>query len=96
MRTKWSKKMKFEMKKSETKLKEKPTKENEKKSVKGSVATRNDDVSAVYVTRGNVVTALAAHAAELGAVGMGNTTEATHTKESLHFFGKITNAKQGR
>jgi S-adenosylmethionine synthetase len=85
-----------EEKKMKSKMKEAPTKENKSKEVKGNLGDRAADVSAVYVTRGNVVTALAAHAAELGAVGMGNTTEATHVKESLHFFGKITNAKQGR
>jgi hypothetical protein len=78
-------------------MNQQPTKKkNSTKKVEGNLTTRSDDVAAVYVTRGNVVTALTAHAAELGAVGMGNTTEATHVKESLHFFGKITNAKQGR
>jgi hypothetical protein len=82
--------------KEEKKMEPKTNVKNSTKKVIGNLTTTQSQyMAALAVTRGNVVTALAAHAAELGASGMGNDTEAEHVKAALHFFGRVANSKQG-
>jgi hypothetical protein len=84
-----------EEKKMEPKTNVKNGKNSTKKVIGNLTTTQSQYMAALAVTRGNVVTALAAHAAELGASGMGNDTEAEHVKAALHFFGRVANSKQG-